>query len=278
MAIITFWSDSKKETAKTLSMAAIATYMAIEHNYKILEISTIHNDSTLQNCYWEEKSGDLVKQITGREQDIASGIDGIASLSTSNKLTPAAVSNYTRLVFPNNRLEVLSGSIEADEDEYKRIRETYKDVIKTANNFYDYVFVDLNKGLSKDYIREILKISDIVVVNIKQGIREINHFKDLEENQEILKKDNTLVLIGMYDKDSKYNSKNVARALNIRDDVLTIPYNTLFLEGCNDGKIVDTMMRFRKINPTDKNAIFLEEVKRATSSIIERIKLLRSIY
>lgn len=278
MAIITFWSDGKKETAKTLSMAAIATYMAIEHNYKILEISTIHNDKTLQNCYWEEKGEDLVKQITGREQDIASGIDGIANLSKSNKLTPESVSNYTRLVFPNNRLEVLSGSIEADEEEYKKIRGTYKDVIKTANNFYDYVFVDLNKGLKKDYIREILKISDIVVVNIKQGIREINNFKDLEENQEILKKDNTLVLMGMYDKDSKYNSKNVARALNIKDEVLTVPYNTLFFEGCNDGKIVDTIMRFRKINPTDKNACFLEEVKRATNTIMERIKLLKTIY
>lgn len=278
MAIITFWSDGKKETAKTLSMAAIATYMAIEHNYKILEISTIHNDSTLQNCYWEEKSRDLLKQFTGRGQDIASGIDGIANLSISNKLKPESVSNYTRLVFPDNRLEVLSGSVEVDEEEYRKIRETYKDVIKAANNFYDYVFVDLNKGLKKDYIKEILKISDIVVVNIKQGIREVNHFKELEENKEILKKDNTLVLIGMYDKDSKYNSRNVARALNIRDEVLTVPYNTLFFEGCNDGKIVDTMMRFRKVNPTDKNAIFLEEVKKATNKIIERIKLLEAIY
>lgn len=278
MAIITFWSDGKKETAKTLSMAAIATYMAIEHNYKILEISTVHNDKTLQNCYWEEKGNELVKQITGREQDIASGIDGIANLSNSNKLTPEAVSNYTRLVFPNNRLEVLSGSIEADEEEYRKIRETYKDVIKAANKFYDYVFVDLNKGLKKDYIKEILKISDIVVVNIKQGIREIEHFKDIEENQEILKKDNTMVLIGMYDKDSKYNSKNVARALNLKKDVLTVPYNTLFFEGCNDGKIVDTIMKFRNVNPTDKNAIFLEEIKNATEAIIERIKLLRTIY
>ena len=35
MAIITFLNSQKEETGKTMSIAAIATYMAIEHNYKI---------------------------------------------------------------------------------------------------------------------------------------------------------------------------------------------------------------------------------------------------
>ncbi len=40
MAIITFWSNAKKPTGQTMSIAAVATSMAIEHNYKILLIST----------------------------------------------------------------------------------------------------------------------------------------------------------------------------------------------------------------------------------------------
>ena len=36
MPIITFWSNSKKQTGQTMSLTAIATSMAIEHNYKIL--------------------------------------------------------------------------------------------------------------------------------------------------------------------------------------------------------------------------------------------------
>ena len=46
MSIVTFWSNGKEETGKTLAIAAIATYMAIEHNYKILvypqDIKTKH--------------------------------------------------------------------------------------------------------------------------------------------------------------------------------------------------------------------------------------------
>ena len=52
MAIISFWSEGKKQTAQTLSMVALATYMAIEHNSKILMISTGYNDDILNNCFW----------------------------------------------------------------------------------------------------------------------------------------------------------------------------------------------------------------------------------
>ena len=40
MSVVTFWNDGKEQTGKTLSIAAISTYMAIEHNYRILIIST----------------------------------------------------------------------------------------------------------------------------------------------------------------------------------------------------------------------------------------------
>ena len=47
MSIITFLNRDKKESGQSLSVAAIATLMAIEHNYRILIISTDFNDKTL---------------------------------------------------------------------------------------------------------------------------------------------------------------------------------------------------------------------------------------
>ena len=49
MAIITFWSNTKKETAQTLSMIAIASHLSVENNSKILIIDTNLNDKTIQN-------------------------------------------------------------------------------------------------------------------------------------------------------------------------------------------------------------------------------------
>lgn len=278
MAIVTFWSNGKEETAKTLSMAAIATHMSIEHNYKILVISTIHNDDTLETCYWEPKNEELLKEITGNKKDISAGIDGIAKLALSNKLTPNSISNYTRLVFPDHRLEVLLGSKEIDEQEYKKIRETYKEVIQVASAFYDYVFVDLNKGLNKTYIKEILEISDLVVVNIAQRLKMIKDFQKLKEENELFKKENVMLLVGRYDKFSKYNSKNIARALGYKKEISVIPYSTLFFEACNEGKTADFFLRFRKLNSNDRNALFIEEIKKASEKIIEKINILKNRY
>ena len=52
MAIIGFWSGSKKESGQTVSIASIATQMAIEHNYKILLIDATFDDDSLERCFW----------------------------------------------------------------------------------------------------------------------------------------------------------------------------------------------------------------------------------
>ena len=36
MSVVTFWNAMEKECGQTLSAIAIATYMAMEHNYRIL--------------------------------------------------------------------------------------------------------------------------------------------------------------------------------------------------------------------------------------------------
>lgn len=273
MAIVTFWSNGKEETAKTLSIAAIATHMAIEHNYKILVVSTVFNDDTLETCYWEPKNEELLKEIAGDKKDVSAGIDGLVKLTLSNKLTPEAVTNYTRLVFPGNRLEVLSGSKAETYQEYEKVRQTYGEVIQAANQFYDLVFVDLNKGLDNDYIKGILNMSDLIVVNITQRLKLLKEFEKIRDENIIFKKGNSIVLVGRYDKFSKYNAKNISRTLGYKGEVSVIPYNTLFFEACNEGKVADFFLRFRNLNPTDRNALFIEEIKKTVATIKERLRL-----
>ena len=55
MAIITFLNNKKEETGKTLSIAAIATYMAIDHNSKHLIVTTAGTDDRMKRCFWKEK-------------------------------------------------------------------------------------------------------------------------------------------------------------------------------------------------------------------------------
>lgn len=276
MAIITFWSNSMRETAKTSSMAAIATHMAVEHNFKIIMISTIYKDNTLEDFYWNKKEDSVLSEIAEGKRDIASGVDGIVQLTISNKLTPQNITNYAQLVFPENRLELIIGSQSDDFQNVAREKNIFKDIIENANQYYDYVFVDLDKGLERYHVREILDISDLIIVNTTQKLTMIRDLEKIKKENEFLNKDNVFVLLGRYDKFSKYNSKNVARTLGYKNQTLAVPYNTLFFEACGEGKVADYFLRYRKLKPDDRNALFISEIEYAENTMIDRIKLLQN--
>lgn len=278
MAIITFWSNLKKETGKTASMAAIATQMAVEHNYKILLLSTIYNDETIDRFFWKPREEDsILNTITnGKEEDISSGVDGLVKLTMSNKLTPNNITNYTKLIFPGNRLELITGATEEDYQRIARESNIFKDIAENANNFYDYVFIDLDKGLERSHVREILAMSDLIVVTLPQQIGAIKDFEKLKKKTEMFNKDNVILLLGRYDAFSKYNTKNVARTLGYKGQTCSVPYNTLYMEATGEGKVADYFLRYRKLKPDDRNALFINEVEYAGNTFIEKIRMLQN--
>ena len=53
MSVITFVNNLEEESGKTMSLVAIATYMAINHNKRILIISTTNKEDKINSCYFE---------------------------------------------------------------------------------------------------------------------------------------------------------------------------------------------------------------------------------
>lgn len=273
MAIISFWSNGNGETAKTASIAAITTYLAIQHNYKILILDTKYNDYSYQDCYWQEdKTIKLINNSNGKT-NIASGISGLSKAILSNKTSPEIITNYTRIVF-KDRLELLTDT-ELDKEEYEIHKKVFKDIAKIANRYYDLVFVDIDSGLDEITKNVLLEISDIVVANLSQKLRQINEFMQIKEMNMIFNDKVVIPLLGRYDKNSKYSAKNVARYMKEKDGVCAIPYNTLFFEACNEGKVADYFIKFRRINPKDKNALFINSVKESAERIIYTLQELQ---
>lgn len=283
MSVITFVNNIEEETGKTMSLVAIATHMAIEYNNRILIISTTNKEGKLKSCYFEDKEVKKSKLgIFGNNQsiDTGNGIEGIVRIARSNKLAPEMITNYTKVVF-KDRLEVLLGLTEQKKDnEYdeKEIAEEYIDLINVANMYYDKVFVDLDFNLNEQIRQKITDRSDLVIVNTSQNYNSLKKLKENKEKSELLKSSKSLILVGRYDKYSKYNSKNITRFLEERNQVLTIPYNTLFFEATNEAKVPDLFLNLRKtIDSDDRNAIFMEEIKRASENIIYRLQELQTI-
>lgn len=278
MAVITFCSNEIKETGQTLSMAAIASYMSIEHNYKILMISTGFNDLTLENCFWEynkiRSTGGVLKQDVGTI-GLVSGVEGLIKALNTNRTNTEIVRNYSKIVL-KNRLDVLLSPNTRSYQEYVEIAKYYTEILQTANKFYDFVFVDLSKRMPPKEVTEILQTSDIIVMNLTQRLRTIDDFIALRENSEFYRRKNIILNIGRYDKFSKYNDKNITKYLREKQQVSVVPYNTLFFEACSEGTVIDLLLKLRSItDDTDRNVMFVKELKNLDNNIIVKMQELQ---
>lgn len=269
MSIIAFWSNEKKETGQTLSQVALTTYMATMHNSRILSISTAFDDTTLEDCYWPHRNTNSASK-EGKAQDaLEAGLEGLIKVINSNKTTNKIVSNYSKIVY-KDRLDILKSPITNDYEEYKKISSMYKEIIKIANEDYDFIFVDISKDMPEEEAKIILEMADIVVVNISQRLKVINDLYRLKDESEFFNKTGIMINIGRYDRYSKYNITNITRFIREKKGIYAVPYNTLYLEGCSEGRIGEFFLKYINIDKEDKNAYFINEVERFTKALIYR--------
>ena len=276
MAIITFCSNETKETGQTMSLAATAAYMAIEHNYKILVISTDFNDLSLENCFWEY---DKIRNASTIKKDekvgIESGIEGLVKALISNRTSNEIIRNYSRIVL-KDRLDILLAPTTKVYQEYIQIAESYTDILQVAKRYYDLIFVDLSKKMPRKVAAEILKLSDILVINMTQRLKTINDFMELRETNDFYQRKNVMLLMGRYDKNSKYNIKNVTRYLKEKKMISVVPYNTLYLEAASEGGIIEFMLKAKNVtDELDSNNIFIKELKKLDENIIFKLQELQ---
>ena len=277
MAIITFISNGKEQTGKTLSAAAIATYMAIQHNMKILLISTANDSSTLNNCFFPKQRNKIVPQnnMFGRRMNgidnMQTGMSGLIKMARANKIEPQTIRNYTKVIFKDSVLEVLFSGNELEED----ISSYYPDIIKMANQYYDWVIVDLDEDIDIPTKRIIINDSDLIMYNVTQRLLSIDNFMQEKKESQLLSSFKTLLLVGRYDKFSKYTSKNITRYLGEKNQVLTIPYNTLYFEAAEEASVADFFINSRNVDKEDRNYLFMQEVKRAGEAIQYRLQELQ---
>lgn len=279
MAIISFFSGDKKETGQTLSMAAVATHMAVEHNYRILVVDATFDDDTLERCFWKMNTNNAVKMLNKGKLDIANGAEGLISAVASNKATPEIVTNYTRVVF-KNRLDVLCGLKTKIPEDFTKSLMLYKDLANTANKYYDFVFLDLEKTLKKDTTRALLETSNIIIYNFSQNLRQCDLYaQDMLENRKIFTKDKLIPLLSDADDDSKYNVKNATRYLKEKRELNQVLHNSNFMEAASEAGVANFFLKTRvSKGATDKNSLFINSVEGVCKTIELKLEELKYKY
>lgn len=267
MAIVTFWNGTNEQCGTTSSSIALATQVAIEHNIKVLLISTSFNDRIIKDSFWKEKKKSAFGLITNGNSALDNnGIEGLDRVIRSNKVSPEIIKDYTQVVL-TGRFEVLTG-IEGNQGQYDLLKERYSQIINLAGKYYDYVVVDLDNQVGQQTVVDILKGSDIVVSTVSQRAKKIEELQDLIKKNELLKNDKTVITLTKYMEDTKYNIKNISRSLlKSKELVNTIPYNNLFFESSQEASVIDLFLNLTKIREKDTNYFFLQEIKRLYETI-----------
>lgn len=282
MAIITFWSNSKKQMGQTLAIMAAATCMGMERNYKTLLMTTNIKDTSFEQAF-SSKASSARKAILseiGMQQEkvgLGTGMNGIFKLATSGKVTPDIITNFTQVVF-KNRFEVLFAGDKHPGETEDEIISNYKTILNNAKRHYEYVFVDLEKGLNREYIKAILEMSDVIVVGLEQRKKEIENFIEFRKKEKILRKNNSIILVGRYDRFSKYNTKNVVRQIGLREQIYCVPYNTRLYEAVDENATAELFLKIRKADETDKDGIFFKEIKKLIEGILYKVQEVQMNY
>ena len=273
MAIISFYSSCMQETGNTISAIAYASYLGMTKNKKILLVSTGLNDNTAVESLWPQeqnkKSGLFGPNTSSMAQN---GIEELDRIVRSNRTTSEIITDYTRVAL-KDRLEVLTNYI-GEKKVFAEIQKNYAQIISLAGRAYETVIVDIDQNLSKEVQNEILQVSDVILATTTQKLSNIEKLDEEIQNQEntILDKSKTLIVLGKYDNSSKYNAKNISRTLLKQKDVVnTIPYNHLLLEGAQEGRLIENIDFLRKIKNRDENSLVIEELKRLDEKIENKV-------
>lgn len=291
MAIISFWSLGKKETGQSLSMAATMTSMAVDHNFKILGLSTEFMDKTLETCFFDVEREAAFKKTLDESRKLAmtgtnmpttigeskfdQGLEGLIKLIQSNRITQNIVKDYAKVVF-KDRLDIIQSPGATDMDTYVETCKMVKTVAEVANRDYNMVFIDVDKSLPDNIARELLEASDIVVVNMIQDQRSIRALKELREKDEFFKGKNIIILVGRYDRFSRFNTLNITRDLKEKKEISAISYNTIFFEASEDGTVADFFLRYRNVTDKgDRNRSFMDQAKKTCDAIVYKLQELQ---
>ena len=185
--------EQQSRYGTTSSCIAYATWLSIQHNIKVLLITTSFNDKLINESFWSEQKkksfGFLGKNYkTGVDTN---GIVGLDRMIRSNKLSPDIITDYAQIVL-TNRLEIIAG-VQNSKEQYDSVKEKYAQIITQAGKYYDMVVVDLNRSVGKQAEIDILNASDIVVPLVPQRAKKIEEIKELIDKGEILKEKNVTI-------------------------------------------------------------------------------------
>jgi len=272
MGQIAFWSHRHGQTGNTANMIAVSTLIGIEYITKTLMSHTHWAMSSLESIFLE---GKLSRHHTELEYSNL-GIDALERLARSNRLTPSTVKDYTDSIL-RDRLELLRGTAKPNEDMFESIQDVIESIFESAKGFYNFSFIDVNSGTRNKLTKAVLATSDVIVVNLCQNIAVLDEFFE-KEQPAFLKDKKHIIVLGQYDRHSKYSVSNIKRMYKPEAPIFTVPHCTGFMDALNDKTVIEFFLKNKHIGPNHENYSFINEVRKLAKGIFDSAGIDSKLY
>lgn len=255
--IIVSWSPVHGQTAVTSNLLALTIYSTIKYNPKSIITQTNFSMNNLETPLIGKTSNEY-----NFFQD--TGIDSLARSIKSAPLDHETFYNAS-ISLLNKRLNLLSGTTKCNQEFYENdMEKVINNIIRSAEKFYDVVYVDTNSGRS-GFTMKVLDMADLIIVNLCQNKHVIEEYVSeykLDQNK-------LFYLIGNYDRRSMNNIRNLRKQykmMNSKNSAI-IPYCTEFADAQSCGTLIDFMKKNIGAGKDDKNYYFMSNVGLAAEKI-----------
>lgn len=259
---VAFWSNFHGR-GTTSNCIATALNFSLNYNARSLIMHTQYIRSTLESAFYSDNA--LGEENILKFSD--TGIDSLERLIKAGKLTAEDFSSYCNNIV-EKRLDILTGSKKTSREIYSSaIGDTISNLLKSANAYYDAVFVDINSGMEDKITQKVIKEADILIVNLEQNEYMIKDF--FENYYPKFRNKKMLLVISKYDDKSKCSKKYINFNYDYTDDIFAVPYSVNFLDAMNDHSVKKFFYANNKCVNKEVNSQFFREVSLISDRIFE---------
>ncbi|MEK4983581.1 hypothetical protein [Bacillus sp. FSL K6-6540] len=265
MKQVSFWGV-QHGLGVTTNTAAITTSIAKDYHYRILVSQPQWSDYTLEQSF--------KKSINQYNKNVSSlsgtGLDALLRLARSYKLDRESVKDNSMMI-EKDRMDLLTGSEKADLRLFEDSMEYISTIFAKAKEYYQAIFLDLHSGNNSYFIQSAIEQSDLVVVCLNQNIHVLNKYFSGENLPAALQKKPKIILLGQYDKQSKYKIQTIKKLFGTSDPMYPLSYSPQIRDAFNDGDIKGFFSQNRHISKGHTNYDFMKDVRAISKAILTEL-------
>lgn len=260
---IAFWSGVSGKCATSGNMLAVGTMASLVYSLKTLFVQYDYYSKPIEEIFEGKCNDNIIKDEISYYQN--EGIDEILNkhriATVSDQMVYGHIKNIknTDIYYLPSSKKVRNG---LDDESTNYLTKELPHILEKVS---DVSFIDNLNGKLR-LSRKMLDESDVIVINLCQGINDLSYILSNEKLR-----DKAVFLIGKYDSESNENIITIRKKYNIpKERIAVIPYNIHFHDAIIAGKVVEFISKSMYSRRSDGNFEFINELYKATNMILQK--------